>query len=271
MTIRNLASVLSAPLLVAGATAADTFTDTFEASQNSAGWTINGNPNIDDPGGNPGGWLHNPLADTPFPVVRSDVNVPSRFVGNYRDLGVTTISFDARLLWRDWGDPVGFEMSIMLWDTHGTSDPSDDDYAYFVGPNVPLMGQGWVHYDFDIPSDDTSALPAGWSGGYFGDPENFRPGVDWNDVITSVDQVQISWLHPAFFAIFAQWDVGMDNISITTVDAPCVGDYDGDGEIGIEDFLFVLGSWGTPAADIDGDGDTGIAEFLNVLGNWGPC
>ena len=97
-----------------------------------------------------------------------------------------------------------------------------------------------------------------------------RPGVDWNDVITSVDRVAISWLHPAMFAIFAQWDVGMDNISITTA-APCIGDFNGDGEIGIEDFLFVLGNWGTPNADIDGDGDTDITEFLYVLGNWGEC
>ncbi len=55
-----------------------------------------------------------------------------------------------------------------------------------------------------------------------------------------------------------------------TVDA-CPSDYDGDGFVGINDFLFVLGNWGTPAGDIDGDNDTGIAEFLSVLGNWGAC
>ncbi len=55
---------------------------------------------------------------------------------------------------------------------------------------------------------------------------------------------------------------------------PCVGDVDGDGEVGIQDFLILLGSWGdNPGhpADFDGDGFVGIADFLSLLGAWGPC
>ena len=51
----------------------------------------------------------------------------------------------------------------------------------------------------------------------------------------------------------------------------CIGDFTGDDEVGIKDFLFLLGNWGTPNADIDGDGDTGIEDFLILLGEWGPC
>ena len=54
------------------------------------------------------------------------------------------------------------------------------------------------------------------------------------------------------------------------------GDTDLDGEVGIEDFLNVLGAWGAcpdpPAncdADLDADGNVGLHEFLLVLVNWG--
>jgi len=53
-------------------------------------------------------------------------------------------------------------------------------------------------------------------------------------------------------------------------------DIDGDGVVGIEDFLLLLGNWGPcPAppdlclADLDGDGAVGITDFLLLLGSWG--
>ncbi len=47
---------------------------------------------------------------------------------------------------------------------------------------------------------------------------------------------------------------------------------DGDGTVGIQDFLSVLGQWGQlgTSCDLDGDG-VGIEEFLGVLGSWGDC
>jgi hypothetical protein len=56
--------------------------------------------------------------------------------------------------------------------------------------------------------------------------------------------------------------------------APCPWDCDGsgDGDIGIEDFLAVLGQWGGPGScDFDGSGGVGIEDFLKILGVWGPC
>jgi len=52
-------------------------------------------------------------------------------------------------------------------------------------------------------------------------------------------------------------------------------DVDGDGVVGITDFLLLLGDWGPcPAppdlcpADLDGDGVVGIVDLLLLLGNW---
>ncbi len=51
-----------------------------------------------------------------------------------------------------------------------------------------------------------------------------------------------------------------------------LGDLDGDGVVGIVDFLALLAVWGPcPApciADLDGDGIVGIVDFLGLLANW---
>jgi len=53
------------------------------------------------------------------------------------------------------------------------------------------------------------------------------------------------------------------------------GDLDGDGAVGIDDFLLLLGAWGScPAqpdscpADVDLDSNVGITDLLILLGNW---
>ncbi len=55
---------------------------------------------------------------------------------------------------------------------------------------------------------------------------------------------------------------------------PCAGDVDGDGVVGIMDFLDLLAAWGPNpghAADLDGDGVVGILDFLGLLAAWGVC
>ncbi len=55
-------------------------------------------------------------------------------------------------------------------------------------------------------------------------------------------------------------------------DPPVSGDLDGDGIVGIVDFLALLQAWGAcPGcpADLDCDGSVGITDFLALLGSWG--
>ena len=54
----------------------------------------------------------------------------------------------------------------------------------------------------------------------------------------------------------------------------CPGDIDGDGTVGVTDFLEILAAWGpNPGhpADLDGDDMVGITDFLELLALWGPC
>ena len=71
-------------------------------------------------------------------------------------------------------------------------------------------------------------------------------------------------------------DAGTASGSVYLFDAvnvgcPCPADLDGDGMVGINDFLDLLAAWGTPGGDIDGDGVTGINDFLDLLAAWGAC
>ena len=55
---------------------------------------------------------------------------------------------------------------------------------------------------------------------------------------------------------------------------PCHADLEGDGNVGIVDFLALLDDWGSCVeqcclADLDLDGNVGIIDFLLLLGNWG--
>ena len=61
-----------------------------------------------------------------------------------------------------------------------------------------------------------------------------------------------------------------------TFDVVFLGDLDGDGTVGIVDFLALLAAWGpcpdpcppNCPADLDGDCVVGIIDFLALLDNW---
>jgi hypothetical protein len=209
-----LVLALSAPLaLASGGGTTISLVDTFSGGTNLGGWTYNAGDVIKPAGGNPGGWWNQPSADTFAPIITS---TSPALAGDYRASNVSNLSFDAGLLSVDFGDGSGINMSVLLRDTKGTPLVDDDDYAYYVGPNIPKLGTGWNSFSFPIPSQDTSAVPAGWTGGWVGDCCSFRPGVDWNDVIQSVDQIEIWWIDPSFFGIFQNWNIGLDNIILTS-------------------------------------------------------
>ncbi|MEE8061496.1 MAG: hypothetical protein V3T16_06680 [Gemmatimonadales bacterium] len=57
------------------------------------------------------------------------------------------------------------------------------------------------------------------------------------------------------------YEVDFDDFQLMVGD-PCPWDLDGDGEVGITDFLGFLADWDNPY---------GINDFLALLANWGPC
>jgi hypothetical protein len=113
----------------------------------------------------------------------------------------------------------------------------------------------------------------------FGDEND---SVFFDDV---VDQ-DVLWMGRAGFSLEPHWCDGVID-EVRVYDRPltssevealyrqgCPADIDVDGEVGITDFLLLLGVWGPCAGcpeDVDGDGDVGIQDFLLLLATWGPC
>jgi hypothetical protein len=66
-----------------------------------------------------------------------------------------------------------------------------------------------------------------------------------------------------------------ERVVIGELVSDCYADLDGDGQVGINDFLMVLALWGPCdgdcVADLDHDEEVGITDFLGVLAAWGPC
>jgi len=58
-----------------------------------------------------------------------------------------------------------------------------------------------------------------------------------------------------------------DNVSFFGLDEPAID------RLGVT-FVDLLGQWGTDPGgppDLDGDGNVGIVDFLELLASWGPC
>jgi hypothetical protein len=58
----------------------------------------------------------------------------------------------------------------------------------------------------------------------------------------------------------------------TPKDSSCAEDVNGDGQVGVNDLLEIIGSWGPCSgcdADVDGSGEVGVNDVLAVLGRWG--
>lgn len=188
--------------------------DTFDSGTNPQGWSFAPWDVIETVGGNPNGWLHGNGIDTFYPILESGAAPAAPWVGNYTADGVTRISLDAQTISTDFPVAGGFQLTLLLRDTQGTVNVDDDDYAYFVGPEIPLPGNGWKHFDFSVPSRSAVSPPPGWKGGWSGDGDNFRPGVTWQSLLAGVNRVEIWWSDPTRFAIFQNWSVGVDNLEI---------------------------------------------------------
>lgn len=280
---RRMAVVIAIALLAVVGTAAAgdkhvTFTETFDNAGNEGNWTF-GIPPIEvyqNQGGNPGWWLHSTCEgldclDTFAPQPSTTpMGAENQFTGNYRERGVSHVGIDLQTIYVDFG-AGGRPLTVMLINDNGNPGNFSDNWgAYYIGAeNVPLVGEGWKKFDFDIPSD-AEDLPAGWQFIAFGGD---APAPDWNTLITDVSQLRFFYGDPESFFIFQQWELGMDNPRITSLDCP-TGDLNGDCAVDGLDLLILLGAWGDCSnpddcpADLNDDGTVDGLDLLILLQNW---
>ena len=259
---------------------ADTLVEAFDSGTNRNGWTWGFGDTLQTSGGHPNGYLRTDGLDTYAPQPRPTApNSP--YVGDYRAAGVTCIGIDLITYHVDFS-AGGRPLTLMLIDDNGTPDVFEDDTAaYFMhAQNVPLEGQGWMTYDFTVPSDQ-SQLPSGWLLLNLGDSGS-PPIHSWNQVIQHVSNMQFFYGDPTFFFIFQQWVLGLDNARIcVSPPLPCPADVSpapaGNGVVNIDDLLTVIGAWnhtgtpGTMLGDVTGNGVVNIDDLLAVISAWGGC
>ena len=124
-------------------------------------------------------------------------------------------------------------------------DPDNGDYRLQSGSPAIDAGHNWVIAGF--AETDLDGNPR-----FVADPADFDPGCGIPAVV----------------------DMGAYEFQIGGPFPIRLGDIDGDGTVGIVDFLALLADWGPCAqtcclADLSLDGFVGIADFLTLLANWG--
>jgi len=196
--------------------AADVYTETFDEGVNAGGWQYGGpGGGIGMTGGNPGAFWSELGLDTFAPQLRTTQS-GSPFTGDFRSRNVTRIGVDLLTQRVDFS-AAGRPLTLMLTSRNGTDDPLDDGAVYFMGANIPLVGEGWKSYDFSVPSQ-ASGLPAGWAYQELG--PNAPPTANWAAMLADVSEVRFFYGDPTQFFIFQMWDLGADNMRIETVPGP---------------------------------------------------
>ncbi len=147
------------------------------------------------------------------------------FLGDYTTVDEVTFSFDLKI------DQIGFaglgiHRPIMVEFRNSTL--GDPGYpwagAYFLFDwYADTSFDGFINLSTTFDPNDVD-LPAGWGGSGSEDPNTFEPtlpaGVTFADVLSGVDSVAISTLLPGFFFSFDDYDMTIDNVTITRVPAP---------------------------------------------------
>lgn len=145
------------------------------------------------------------------------------YLGDYSKLGSVTIGLDviANSI-RSMGEEVPGNLVVELRDYDNT--PGDMPFTS-VWYNLGAIDftQGWQHLSVTIEDTAAAALPAGW-GGYGSTDDRNGPqlptGRTFADVLASVDELAFSTLVPGTSYLFHQFDVAIDNISVTPAEVP---------------------------------------------------
>lgn len=240
-------------------------TVTFDggAPGNVGGWTYGLPPTYPSTGGNPTWYLRTTGLDTFAPQLRT--TGASDFTGDYNAKRVRRLGVDLQTFAVDFSAAERPCSLILLSQNNTPANTNDDWGAYLSGPFIPVPGEGWKSFTFDIPYwITTAAMPPGWTGIQFG---GSSPAPNWGTLIKKVDRVVYFYGNPENFFIFQMWTVGADNLSFTRR----VADLTGDGIVDGADITVVLGGWGAGVeGDVNGDGLVDGADITAILGDWSP-
>jgi agmatine/peptidylarginine deiminase len=146
-----------------------------------------------------------------------------------------------------------------------------------------LKFQRWLNTDYppyvtatvEVSNDGTSWASVWVNGGEITENAWSEQIYDISSVADGASTVYVRWGYEVGSGAWAYSGWNVDDVEVWGLMlTECPGDLDGDGEVGVTDFLALLAAWGpNPGhpADLDGDDEVGVTDFLILLGLWGPC
>lgn len=134
---------------------------------------------------------------------------PFEHTGDWRAAGVESVTVDLETRAGTYG---GIWCVFLVSDADTPSNPNDDCYLILIHPDGAPQATGWNHYEFDLPTAQTTAATGWFAGGACSTTD-----IDqvWNSIVTDVDRM--------FFVLDAapgtgcaptNWSLGIDNISV---------------------------------------------------------
>ncbi len=226
-TLKRL--VMTSALSVSISTAAlagTTTTTTFDGGND--GWSGPAGPGgttiIEPAGGNPGAHMRTQFNDFGI-TFRNNSN--TNFVQDLSGYDSVTISIDTKVeLVNFFGQDVSRPWFVEFRDFDNNS-PFPWDSVWFKFTDISAAEHGdWTRFSVTFDPRGTD-LPGGWGGYGDEDPNTFEPilpaGRNFTDLLSTYDEIAFSTLEPGFFFGFTDFDVRIDNISITVPEPSTFG------------------------------------------------
>lgn len=145
------------------------------------------------------------------------------YLGDYGKLGSVTIGLDvvANSI-RYFGQEVSRHMVVELRDYGNTPQGMPYTSVWYDLGTIDYT-KGWQHLSVTIGDTTSTALPTGW-GGYGSSDDAAGPGLppgrSFADVLSSIDELVFTTYVPGYMYGFTDFDVAVDNISVSAVPEP---------------------------------------------------
>jgi len=153
-----------------------------------------------------------------------DNSTNSAFTGDFSGFDEVTVSFDLRIDQIGTFLPVGRPFLLELRSNSLAQGGYPWASAYFLFDWYGADSfNGFTTLSTTL-DPSSMVLPAGWGGFGAEDPNTFEPilpdGVTFADILANVDEMAITTILPGFFFTFDDYDVTLDNITISTTSVP---------------------------------------------------
>jgi hypothetical protein len=189
-----------------------------------------GNAYYEETGGNPDGVAHFLIENFGIELRTGGIGETTNpnFLGDYSGFGSVTFGVDVKVTSIAFsGSQISRELGIALID-RDIQGPDGGSGVFFLLDYISRAEYGdWTTLSVTIDDPTQAALPDGWIGFGDYDPVTFEPmlpdGATFASVLAGVDEFRLTSYQPGFFYGFTNFNVRVDNLSVSTTAVPVPG------------------------------------------------